>query len=385
MTRSDASVGVPDAEVSGEAGVASVLDGLKYRTVAEALRVAARVAQSAQHRAFCDRVGQFQSQLSPKAIQVLEQIESCGIGRVRSTPKGLYRVERERCRHPVCPTCGIRSRNRELPRVIGLFQNGKEAFGDDAVSFVTVNMEPCSPSHVRAVVSVARVALRNIFGKGSLNVRIEGEFEFAFCDETAQKTRRRARGWSAKLGEGSKTTPPLPHNRSVKPHLHAIVVHPGISRRRLSRLLGPVFKSSTGDQAVRVEQIRDRVGAGGRWVNGPDRVVKYFLDKAAAVKGEQRSGDVLSQIVAFEAYVRLSGGQRRRPRLRLGRLAVPRTLRASAMAAPSSSRAATSDRPAAAAGCQIHKRLPLRDQMRALARRSREPRTQPACSPPAAS
>ena len=95
------------------------------------------------------------------------------------------------------------------------------------------------------------------------------------------------------------TTPTLRNGQKVKPHLHAIVVHPGISRRHLSRVLGSVFKSSTGDQPVRVERITDRIGAGGRWVNGPNRVVSYFLDKSA-VKGGQRSGDVLAQIAAFE-------------------------------------------------------------------------------------
>jgi hypothetical protein len=385
MRTVEADVSVSAPEHALDAGVSVVLDGLKYRTVAEGLRVAERLAQSAQHRAFCGRIRRFQSVLSPEALLVLEQIESCGSGRVRSTSDGRYRVERERCRYPVCPTCGIRGRNRELPRVIDLFLNGKEEFGDEAVSFMTVNIKPCLPSQVIEVVSEARVDLTKLIAKASLNVRIEGEFEFVSVDKAGRKGRRRTRAWGRKLGEGSKTTPTLPQGRKVKPHLHAIVVHPGISRRRLSRLLGSVFKSSTGDQPVRVERITDRVGAGGRWVNGPIRVVSYLLDKSAAVKGEQRSDDVLAQIAAFEAYVRLSGGQRRRPRLRIGKLAVPKRPRPSMAAITRKSRSATSDKPAAAVGFRIPKLATLRDQMLALARRSRASRTQPTSTAPAAS
>jgi|tagenome__1003787_1003787.scaffolds.fasta_scaffold20715936_2 hypothetical protein len=372
MKTVEADVGASAPEHALDAGVSVVLDGLKYLTVAEALRVAERLAQSAQHRAFSERVRQFQSGLSPKAIQLLEQIESCGTGRVRSTSDGRYRVERERCRYPVCPTCGIRGRDREVPRVIDLFLNGKEAFGDEAVSFLTVNMEPCLPSEVREVVSNARVTLTKLIAKASLNVRIEGEFEFVFWDEVGRKGKRRPRAWDRKLGEGCMTTPPLTHGLKVKPHLHAIVVHCGLSRRSLSRLLHRVFKSRTGGQPVRVEQIADRVGAGGRWVSGPSRVVKYFLDKSAAVKGGQRSGDLLAQGAAFEAYVWLCAGQRRRPRLRIGKLAVPTRPRPSMAAINSSrSRPAPSNRLAAALGFRTPKRPTLRDQMPALSRRSR--------------
>jgi hypothetical protein len=392
----EADVDVPGAEPSLEAGAKSVLDTLRYRTVAEALRVAERLAQSGQHRAFCERVRQFQSELSPEAAQVLEQIEACGSGRVRSTSKGLYRVERERCKYPVCPTCGVRGRNRELPRVVELFLNGKEAFGDEAVSLMTVNMEPCLPSEVREVVSEARKDLSKLIAKASLNVRIEGEFEFAIWDEARPKGRRKARGWRGKLGEGSMTTPTLQQGQKVKPHLHAIVVHPGISRGRLSRLLGSVFKSSTGDQPVRVERITDRIGAGGRWVNGPNRVVSYFLDKSAAVKGEQRSGDILAQIAAFEAYVRLSGGQRRRPRLRIGKRVVPMRPRSpSATVATGRSGLAANNRSATASEFRTARPLTTREQMRALAARTRQSRTQPVstseealtggCRPPIAS
>jgi hypothetical protein len=367
MKTVEADVGVPDTEYALDAGVRAVLDGLKYQTVAEALRVASRLAQSAQHRAFCARIRQ--SGLSPKALEVLEQIESCGTGRVRSTSDGRYRVERERCRYPVCPTCGIRGRNRELPRVIDLFLNGKEAFGNEAVSFMTVTMEPCLPSEVREVVSKARVALTKLIAKASLNVRIEGEFEFAFWEGAGRKGRRRARGWSGKLGEGAKTTPSLSSRQKVKPHLHAIVVHPGISRRRLSWLLGSLFKSCTGDQPVRVERITDRVGAGGRWVNGPNRVV-CLLDKSAAVKGEQRSGDVPAQIAAFEAYVRLGGGQRRRPRLGIGKLAVPKRPEPSTAAITSEPSSAPGNSRSGGSAFRIPKRPTMRDQMRALLRKS---------------
>jgi len=293
-------------------------------------------------------------------------------------------VERERCRYPVCPTCGIRARDRELPRVIELFQNGKEAFGEEAVSLITVNMETCLPSEVREVVSQARGDLSKLIAKAFLKVRIEGEFEFAIWDEARPKGRRKARGWRGKLGEGSMTTPTLPKGQKVKPHLHAIVVHPGISRRRLSRLLGSVFKSSTGDQPVRVERITDRIGAGGRWVNGPNRVVSYFLDKSAAVKGEQRSGDVLAQIAAFEAYVRFGGGQRRRPRLRIGKLAVPTKSKPSTATITSRSGSATSMELAAAVGCRTPKQPTMRDQLRALARRAKASCTQRTSSAPGA-
>lgn len=384
--RVEVDVGVPPPEPTLDAGVGAVLAGLKYRTVAEALRVASRLAQSAQHRAFCARVRQFQSVLSPEAVQVLEKIEACGSGRVRSTPKSLYRVERQRCGYPVCPTCGLRGRNRELPRVIDLFLNGKEAFGGEAVSFMTVNMEPCEPSQVRDAVSRARIDLRNLLAKASLNVRIEGEFEFAFWEGGGRKGRRRVRGWKRKLGEGSKTTQAISHGRKVKPHLHAIVVHPGISRRRLSRLLGCVFKSKAEGQSVRVERITDRPGAGGRWVNGPDRVVKYFLDKSAAVKGEQRSGNVMAQLAAFEAYVRLSSGQRRRPRLRIGKLVVPDRPRPSTAAiAFSRSKSVPTNRLASALWRRTPKQPTMRDQLRALAQRTRHLRIQsPPCGAPAA-
>jgi hypothetical protein len=169
------------------------------------------------------------------------------------------------------------------------------------------------------------------------------------------------------------TTPTRQQGQKVKPHLHAIVVHPGISRRRLSRLLSSVFKPSTGDQPVRVERITDRIGAGGRWVNGPNRVVSYCLDKSAAVKGEQRSGNVPAQIAAFEAYARLGRGQRRRPRLRIGKLAVPTRPRSpSATVASSRSALTANNKPVSGSRSRLLMPPTMRDQLRALAQRTRQ-------------
>jgi hypothetical protein len=89
-----------------------------------------------------------------------------------------------------------------------------------------------------------------------------------------------------------------------------MAVHPRLSRDKLAKTLRLVFSHQ---KAVRIEAIRDRVTAGGRWFNGTDRAAKYLCDKSSAVKGERRTAiDLQNQMVAFDAYCRMTRGTRRR-------------------------------------------------------------------------
>ncbi len=314
---------------------------LTYATPQEALRVAKKVAQSKDHRTFVTRMESWGWAMSEPAQQVLARIKACGRGRVRSTRNGRYRVERERCGYPTCPTCGLKSRDRAVRDLYHQINDAKFQYGNESVSFVTINANVCSLSEVGDRVSQLRVALRNAIARKCANVTMMGEVELIHEVQitvapiqvvqeinegldTDLATGPLEQGESGKGGEGLMTTHPGLSHLLVKPHLHLIAVHPGLKRRSLSKALGSIFK---GSAAVRVESIRDRIGAGGRWVNGPQRVAKYLSDKSAGVKGAARIGAVLAQAVAFDGYARLSGGTRRRPRVRVGRLTSPSTNR----------------------------------------------------------
>ena len=92
---------------------------LTYETVSEALHVATRLAQSDEHGQFVIRMSQCGA-LSDAGRHVLERIARCGEGRVRSTAEGRYKVERTRCGYPVCPTCGIKARDRVASKLRGI-------------------------------------------------------------------------------------------------------------------------------------------------------------------------------------------------------------------------------------------------------------------------
>jgi hypothetical protein len=95
-----------------------------------------------------------------------------------------------------------------------------------------------------------------------------------------------------------------------------MVVHPGLTRDKLAKILRLVFGQH---KAVRIDAIRDRVTAGGRWFNGADRAANYLCDKSSAVKGERRAAmDVQKQMVAFDAYCRMTRGTRRRHGFSIG-------------------------------------------------------------------
>jgi hypothetical protein len=95
-----------------------------------------------------------------------------------------------------------------------------------------------------------------------------------------------------------------------------MAVHPGLTRQKLRKVLRLVFSQQ---KAVRIDAIRDRVTAGGRWFNGTDRAAKYLCDKSSAVKGEQRTAaDLQKQMVAFDAYCRMTRGTRRRHGFSIG-------------------------------------------------------------------
>ena len=118
------------------------------------------------------------------------------------------------------------------------------------------------------------------------------------------------------MGEGLETTHPGTETVWIRPHLHAMAVHPGLTRQKLAKILRLAFSRP---KAVRIDAIRDRVTAGGRWFNGTDRAAKYLCDKSSAVKGEQRTAiDLQKQTVAFDAYCRMTRGTRRRHGFTIG-------------------------------------------------------------------
>jgi len=290
---------------------------LTYETVREALHVATRLAQSDEHGKFVIRMSQCAWVLSDAGRRVLERIARCGEGHVRSTAEGRYKVERTRCGYPVCPTCGIKARDRVASKLRRIVDETKASYGFDAVSFITVNSAPCRLNEVAIKVDQFRTSLRNTIRRRCPQVSLIGEFE-VIQESEPMSYRVGTKGIEkiSKVGEGSKTTDPGIEMTRVRLHLHAMAVHPGVTRQKLRKILRLVFDRK---KAVRIDVIRDREAAGGRWVNGVDRAAKYLCDKSGAVKGEQRAAiDVQKQMVAFDAYCRMTRGTRRRHGFTIG-------------------------------------------------------------------
>jgi hypothetical protein len=290
---------------------------LTYETVREALLVADQAAQSDEHRQFVIRMSQCARVLSDSGRRVLERIARCGEGHVRSTAEGRYKVERIRCEYPMCPTCGIKARDRVASKLRWIVEETTAAYGFDSVSFITVNAAPCRLNEVANKVNQFRTSLRNIMRRRCPQVSLIGEFE-VIQEIEAMSCQVGIKGIEkiSKVGEGLETTHPGIGMTWIRPHLHAMAVHPGLTRQKLRKVLRLVFSQQ---KAVRIEAIRDRVTAGGRWFNGTDRAAKYLCDKSSAVKGEQRTAiDLQKQMVAFDAYCRMTRGTRRRHGFSIG-------------------------------------------------------------------
>jgi hypothetical protein len=193
----------------------------------------------------------------------------------------------------------------------------KSSYGFDAVSFITVNSAPCRLNEVAIKVDQFRTSLRNIVRRRCSQVSLIGEFEvIQEIEPISYRVGTQGIEKISKVGEGSETAHPGIEMTWIRLHLHAMAVHPGLTRQKLRKILRLVFDRK---KAVRIDAIRDREAAGGRWVNGVDRAAKYLCDKSGAVKGEQRAAiDVQKQMVAFDAYCRMTRGTRRRHGFSIG-------------------------------------------------------------------
>ena len=149
-----------------------------------------------------------------------------------------------------------------------------------------------------------RTSLRNIIRRRCPQASLIGEFEvIQEIEPMSYRVGTKEAEKISKVGEELETTHPGIEMTWIRLHLHAMVVHPGLTRDKLAKILRLVFGQH---RAVRIDAIRDRVTAGGRWFNGTDRAAKYLCDKSSAVKGEQRAAmDVQKQMVAFDAYCRI--------------------------------------------------------------------------------
>ena len=228
---------------------------LTYETVSEALHVATRLAQSDEHGQFVIRMSQCVGALSDSGRCVLERIARCGEGHVRSTAEGRYKVERTRCGYPVCPTCGIKARDRVASKLRVLVDETKSSYGFDAVSFITVNSAPCRLNEVAIKVEQFRTSLRNIIRRRCPQVSLIGEFE-VIQESEPMSYRVGTKGVEkiSKVGEGSETTHPGIEMTWIRLHLHAMAVHPGLTRQKLQRILRLVFD--------RKKAVRDRRNPG---------------------------------------------------------------------------------------------------------------------------
>jgi hypothetical protein len=180
---------------------------LTYETVSEALHVATRLAQSDEHGQFVIRMSQCVWALFDAGRLVLGRIARCGEGHVRSTVESRYKVERTRCEYPVCPTCGIKARDRVASRLRVLVDESKAAHGHDAVSFITVNSTPCRLNEVAIKVDQFRTSLRNIVRRRCPQVSLIGEFEVVQeIEPMFYRVGTKGIEKISKVGEGLETT-----------------------------------------------------------------------------------------------------------------------------------------------------------------------------------
>ena len=216
----------------------------------------------------------------------------------------------------------------EFARFAGslLVDETKSSYGFDAVSFITVNYASSRLNEVAIKVNQFRTSLRNLIRRRCPQVSLIGEFE-VIQESEPMSYRVGIKGAEkiSKVGEEPDTTHPGIEMTWIRLHLHAMAVHPGLTRDKLAKILRLVFGQH---KAVRIDAIRDRVTAGGRWFNGTDRAAKYLCDKSSAVKGEQRTAiDVRAQMVAFDAYCRVTRGTRRRHGFSIGARELANVLR----------------------------------------------------------
>jgi hypothetical protein len=217
----------------------------------------------------------------------------------------------------MCPTCGIKARDRVASKLRWIVEETTAAYGFDSVSFITVNAAPCRLNEVANKVTQFRTSLRNIMRRRCPQVSLIGEFE-VIQEIESMSCQVGIKGIEkiSKVGEGLETTHPGIGMVWIRLHLHAMAVHPRLPRDKLAKTLRLVFGQH---KAVRIDAIRDRVTAGGRWFNGTDRAAKYLCDKSSAVKGEQRTAiNLQKQMVAFDAYCRMTRGTRRRHGFSIG-------------------------------------------------------------------
>lgn len=102
-------------------------------------------------------------------------------------------------------------------------------------------------------------------------------------------------------------------------HLHGFLVHPEHSRDDVKRIFEERFAVAP---AIHVVPIEDKHRYG-RVLDGAETYANYFTDKSGAVKGNLRINcDPREQALIFDAYATMSKGTRRRPSIRIGKLAV---------------------------------------------------------------
>jgi hypothetical protein len=214
---------------------------LTYQGVREALLVAGQAAQSDEHRQFVIRMSQRVCELSDSGRRVLDRIARCGEGHVRSTAEGRHKVERTRCGYPVCPTCGIKARDRVAGKLRRIVEETTAAYGFDSVSFITVNAAPCRLNEVANKVDQFRTSLRNIMRRRCPEVSLLGEFE-VIQEFEAVSCQVGSKGIEkiSKVGEGLETTHPVIGMVWIRLHLHAMAVHPrlrvGVTASALARV-----------------------------------------------------------------------------------------------------------------------------------------------------
>lgn len=275
------------------------------------------LAQEKDHRRFLDRLEG--AAMSEEGSLIRDYIRLCGASNGLGKPF--------KCGYPLCPTCGTSQKNQLARKNSDLVRVMFKLYGDDHVSALTVNTEPCEPSGVVIAVKSFRRALGNSFTRHLPGSYLIGEFELEPKLQVVD-------GVSGKVAFRPLLSNSLKANHNedqtcagydsttgavwIMAHFHGVIAHPGVTREEVREVLKRVFGS---DDAVCITPIRDRVGWNGKPLDGVIRWLRYSYDKSSGLKGGLRQNDQPevreAQRIVFDAYARMSGGTRRRQRIRI--------------------------------------------------------------------
>jgi hypothetical protein len=318
---------------------------------------AIQVLRQADPQRFLDRLGAFE--FSPPAQGIFDQIRSCILGGPT-------------CRFPWCPMCGIAQKEELGWELAQYTRKMVRRYGAEQVSLLTVSAALVKPQGVlECWENGFQDRIHDLFrpGRALSGCQLQGEMELSVREYQWEQS------WSGNwrdelfeevdffdpasplllntavpivdLREGEQVLDRTGENgavpvlddslgripttsAAVKVHCHAIMVHPRMTQRYVTAILQR-DENFPGDRNVQLKPITDQQ-LYGEEQGGFQRLAGYIFDKSSACKGACRMGrdhsdpmrpvdyPATHQAIAFEAYVAVSGGSRRRTKLKRGRL-----------------------------------------------------------------